>query len=90
MTEYEPHPHKIANSGIAVFEPHGLIRIFFPNLTDSARNEVDEAHVAQFYDLVLRPAVTEVLAQSSPEWPAEYWIMSAASKTRSGRSVGGK
>jgi hypothetical protein len=72
--------------GFAHFEPHGLVRIFFPNKdTSSFGIHIEETKQELWYDLVLRPALLTMYPTRDSELPATYRRHKLNSRVDSGQ-----
>jgi hypothetical protein len=55
-----------------------------------ANNRVNEAHIAEFYDEVLRPSLIHIFPHSAPSYPPYRLLDGILSRTMDGKVVGGK
>jgi len=83
-------PNQIANYCLGRYSNNGLIRIFFPYLTGIINNRVDEVHIAEFYDDILRPALIRITPHSAASFPPYRLLDGIHSRTKDGKVVGGK
>ena len=90
MGPHATEANKIPNYCLGRYSNNGLIRVFFPYLTNMVNNRVDEVHIAEFYDEVLRPAIIHILPHSAPSYPPYRLLDGILSPTKDGKVVGGK
>ncbi|THU75832.1 hypothetical protein K435DRAFT_880099 [Dendrothele bispora CBS 962.96] len=68
------HLHRIPNFEIGYWGPRYQVHIFFPNLENSERHDVQlkAAHKKQWYDQVLRPTIGRLTPEALSDWPPNW------------------
>ncbi|KAJ3500113.1 hypothetical protein NLJ89_g9934 [Agrocybe chaxingu] len=66
--------HKIPNLALGGYERHTVLRVLIPGLYNEDRNspQLTQDELKEFYELGLRPAASQLLANGAANWPASY------------------